>query len=84
MCFSDLLLKVEIRNRKGNWQKVNPEKSYRVATLKFLADGGDGYTMLKGLSWLESKILLNDAVRIHLETHSPVKAGIEKRIRRKP
>lgn len=78
------LLKVEIRNRKGKWQKVNPEKSYRVATLKFLADGGDGYTMLKGLSWLESKILLNDAVRIHLETHSPVKAGIEKRIRRKP
>lgn len=78
------LLKVEIRNRKGKWQKVNPEKSYRVATLKFLADGGDGYTMLKGLSWLESKILLNDAVRIHLETHSPVKAGVEKRIRRKP
>lgn len=78
------LVKAEIRDAKGAWRTVKAQDTYRIATTMFMAEGGDGYTMLKGLSWLESPLLLSDALRINLEMHSPIKARIEKRITRKP
>jgi 2',3'-cyclic-nucleotide 2'-phosphodiesterase (5'-nucleotidase family) len=31
---------------------VDPERTYRLATTEYLADGGDGYEILKGSKWL--------------------------------
>lgn len=78
------LLKAEIRDAQGIWRAVEAQGTYRIATTMFMADGGDGYTMLKGLSWLESPLLLSDALRIDLEMNSPIKAKMEKRITHKP
>ncbi|MDH6363426.1 2',3'-cyclic-nucleotide 2'-phosphodiesterase/3'-nucleotidase/5'-nucleotidase [Enterococcus sp. PF1-24] len=43
------VLAIEIQNREtGEFEALNPEKEYRMATNDFLAAGGDGYDMLGG------------------------------------
>lgn len=39
------IVRVETKNQDGSYTVLDPAKTYRMATVKFLSDGGDGYTM---------------------------------------
>jgi 5'-nucleotidase len=76
------IVKAEIPDEKGAWRPVRPDASYSVVTVDFLSGGGDGYVMLKSLQWQESTMLMNDALRLHLQKNSPLTIKLEGRIRR--
>lgn len=42
------VLDIHVKNKDGVFEKLNPEKVYKVVTLEFLAVGGDGFKMLGG------------------------------------
>lgn len=51
---------------------VDPDGLYRVAVNKFLADGGDGFTVLRDATEPASAGTDLDALTAYLESHSPV------------
>jgi 5'-nucleotidase len=75
------IVKAEIYDEKGGWQHVRRDDSYGIVTVDFLSGGGDGYAMLSSLQWQESTMLMNDALRLHLEKNSPLTVKLEGRIR---
>jgi len=78
------IVKAQIQDKNGKWQPVRKDASYRVVTVDFLARGGDGFTMLSPLKWQESTMLMNDALRLHLQKHSPLTPKLEGRVQRMP
>lgn len=38
--------RIEIRDEDGNWTTLDPEKTYRIVTNEYLAQGGDKFSML--------------------------------------
>ncbi|MDR1777080.1 MAG: bifunctional metallophosphatase/5'-nucleotidase [Desulfovibrio sp.] len=69
-----------VKDGKGQWKPIAPKAHYRVVTLDFLARGGDGFEMFKAVKWREGENLMNDALRVYLEKHSPVAGRLEGRI----
>ncbi len=62
---------------------MNPIKKYKVATLNFLASGGDGFVMLKGtpsISNLVSGRLLWEVVADELAQKAAISPQIENRL----
>lgn len=60
---------IQIRNRKtGKFEKLNPNKSYYVATNDFTANKGDGYDMLGGQR--EEGISLDEVVGHYIKHHN--------------
>jgi len=76
------IVKAEISNEKGEWQPVRHDASYSIVTVDFLSGGGDGYAMFSSLQWQESTMLMNDALRMHLQNNSPLTIKPEDRIKR--
>jgi 5'-nucleotidase len=76
------ITRAEIRNRQGAWRPVRRDASYRIATVDYLAAGGDGFAMLRPMQWRESPMLMNDALRLHLQKNSPLTPKLEGRIQR--
>jgi len=73
--------KIEVKDVSGDFQLLNPQGIYRVATNNFLASGGDGYrTFAEGKNLLETGYLLSDAIAEYISANSPVKPEIENRI----
>lgn len=73
--------KIEVKDASGNFQLLNPQGIYRVATNNFLASGGDGYrTFAEGKNLLETGYLLSDAIAEYISTNSPLQPKIENRI----
>ncbi len=73
--------KVEVKDESGNFQLLNPQTMYRVATNNFLASGGDGYSAFaEGKNLLETGYLLSDAIAEYISTSSPLQVKIENRI----
>ena len=73
--------KVEVKDESGNFQLLNPQTMYRVATNNFLASGGDGYSAFaEGKNLLETGYLLSDAIAEYIITSSPLQVKIENRI----
>jgi 5'-nucleotidase/UDP-sugar diphosphatase len=73
--------KVEIKDGSGNFQLLNPQATYRMATNNFLASGGDGYrAFAEGENLLETGYLLSDAIAEYISASSPVQPKIENRI----
>ena len=59
---------------------IGPDDRVRVATNQFLAEGGDGFTVLReGTDQLGGDIDV-DALMAHFRTHSPVSPGVQNRI----
>lgn len=75
------IVKAEILD-KEKWQPVNKDASYSIVTVDFLANGGDGYTMLSSLQWQESTMLMNEALNLYLQNNSPLTQKLEGRIQR--
>ncbi len=76
------IVKAEIRDKSGSWSRVRADTSYKVATVDFLAGGGDGFAMLRPLKWQKAAMLMSDALRLHLQKNSPLTPKLEGRIRR--
>lgn len=74
---------VEVKTDNG-YEKVDLKKSYHVATVSFLADGGLGYTMFKRAKdegrITELFIADFEVLASYLKKHSPVKPQVEGRI----
>ena len=72
--------KVDIASIMINGVPIDPNASYRVTVNSFLADGGDGFTvLLQGTDRLGGDVDLDALVR-YFETHSPVAPGPQNRI----
>ena len=73
--------KVEIKDGSGNFQLLNPQATYRMATNNFLASGGDGYRVFaEGQNLLETGYLLSDAISEYITASSPLLVKTENRI----
>jgi 2',3'-cyclic-nucleotide 2'-phosphodiesterase (5'-nucleotidase family) len=56
------------------------QKTYKVVTNHFVAAGGDGYTMLKGLPMYDTGFTLDNAIREYIEKAGKVEPKVEGRI----
>ena len=67
------ILKAEVMDEQGKVGPVAPENRYVVVLADYLADGGDGYAMLKeGNVVPSSEELVVDMVEAYLRKHSPL------------
>ncbi|OCG01192.1 bifunctional UDP-sugar hydrolase/5'-nucleotidase [Gilliamella sp. wkB112] len=67
----DNIIDVKVKN-----EPIDLQKSYRIATLDFLAAGGDGYPVTNTLpSYVDTGYRDADAVKQYFETHSPINAA---------
>ena len=78
-------LSFDINNGKAENVKVgsasiDPNKSYRVVTNNFVAAGGDGYKMLKGLPKEDTGFVDADAFREYVAYKKQVSPKVEGRI----
>jgi 5'-nucleotidase len=72
--------KVDINSIMINGVPIDPNASYRVTVNSFLADGGDGFTvLLQGEDRLGGEVDL-DALVTYFENNSPVAPGPQNRI----
>ena len=76
----DRVTSVDVMGTDGKWSSLNPKASYVVASVDYIAKGGDGFVMLKALDWGEGDKLINDVLRLYLENNPLVKAEREGRI----
>jgi len=75
------ITKIEVSDRAGKFQLLNPQAIYRVATNNFLAAGGDGYRIFaEGKNLWETGYLLSDTIAEYIGTSSPLQVQIEARI----
>ena len=51
----DRITKVQIKDKFGDFQDLNDEGIYNVAMPSYLANGGDGYQMIEGKIFRETK-----------------------------
>lgn len=60
---------------------VDPNASYRLITLNYLVDGGDGYSVFQqGTDVLNTGFLDSDVTAEYIQAHSPVNPQVEGRI----
>ncbi len=75
------ITKVEVVSESGNFQLLNPQSIYRVATTNFLTSGGDGYRdFAEGKNLLDTGYLLSDAIAEYISAKSPLQVKTENRI----
>ncbi|MFM7601021.1 MAG: bifunctional metallophosphatase/5'-nucleotidase [Pseudanabaena sp.] len=75
------ITKVEVKDASGNFQLLNINAIYKVATNNFLASGGDGYRIFaEGKNLLETGYLLSDAIAEYITANSPLQVKTENRI----
>ncbi|MWN90666.1 bifunctional UDP-sugar hydrolase/5'-nucleotidase [Gilliamella sp. Pra-s65] len=65
-----------IENVKINNQPIDLQKNYRIATLDFLAAGGDGYPITNtSPTYVDTGYRDADVVKQYVEKHSPINAS---------
>ncbi|MBN1140305.1 MAG: bifunctional metallophosphatase/5'-nucleotidase [Deltaproteobacteria bacterium] len=74
------LLSTSIQGMDGRWRPLNPEATYRVATVSYLAEGGDGFSLFTKLDWRNTTLKVGDGVRNYLSARSSLTVRIEGRI----
>ena len=72
----------KVSNIRLNGALIDPTASYRVTVNSFLADGGDGFTALRGGTNRLGGDVDVDAFEDYLGAHSPVAPGPQNRITR--
>lgn len=81
---SGLLFRVEgkkVADVQINGQPLVKKRQYKVATVDFLVDGGDGYGFLKRMAPVtRTNILIRDAVTEYISSHKKVAAPLLGRI----
>jgi 5'-nucleotidase len=66
----------------GAYEALDPARHYRVTVNDFLANGGDGFTTLRGLGPSESGPLDRDALEQYLQSQAPATPATQPRIAR--
>ncbi len=76
------IVSVEVLNENGDYEPIDPEAVYRVASNDFLRQGGDEYTMFaeNGTNADDSGRELDVVIAEYIANHSPVAPVIEGRI----
>ena len=74
------LLSVRIAAADGSWQLIQDSYTYRMVTLDFLAQGGDGYAMLATKQWRSVGKSTVAVVQAYLQACSPLRPRLEHRI----
>ena len=72
--------KAEVRDGRGQWKPLNPNATYSVVSVDYLARGGDGFSMFSNLEWRERDKLMNDVLRTYLEQESTINISLQNRI----
>ena len=71
----------ELLDAKVNGKPVDPERTYRIATLDYLADGNDKMHALKRAQRLDvSPLFTRDCMMQYIQRHSPISSKLEGRI----
>lgn len=76
--------KVDIASIMINGVPVNPTGTYRITVNSFLADGGDGFYVLREGTDRLGGAVDTDAFEAYFQTHSPVPPGPRDRITQVP
>lgn len=71
---------IAVQDKNGQWQPLNSAAQYRVVTLNYLTDAGDGFSMLGPFNWLNSELLLSSVVEQYIEQNSRLRPRLEGRI----
>ena len=77
------ILSAQAADNHGVLRPINPEGQYRIATLDYMAGGGDGFTMFADLDWQNPGFILSDIVRDYLDSQQgrpPLAPRLEGRI----
>ena len=75
------ITKVEALGMDNQWHALDLSEHYMVVTQEYMARGGDSYTMLEPLQWHKGNRLASEVLGLFIETHSPVEARLEGRIK---
>lgn len=72
---------VEVRDADGEWTPIDPDAVYTIVTNDFMADGGDGFSMLRdGTNRYDTAIDLADALAEYLTVNAPFAPELDGRI----
>ncbi len=63
-------------------QPLDSERKYSVVMNEYLAEGGDGFTVLQSVKRTPTALLDIDALERYVKKHSPIRPNAEKRIER--
>lgn len=76
------IVKAEIKQADGTYKPLDPNATYKVATLDFTRQGGDGYAVFQdnAIDPYDFGPTLSDVVAAYIGAHSPVAPAIEGRI----
>ena len=74
------LRSVSVRGTQG-WEAIDPERTYRLATNDYLAEGGDGYGILTAVKWTYTGQSQMETLEAYLSGHIPLSVRLEGRIR---
>jgi len=76
------IVSVQIKQPDGTYQALDPNATYKVATLDFTRQGGDGYSVFgeKAIDPYDFGPTLADVVAAYIGAHSPVASAVEGRI----
>ncbi|MBI4672132.1 MAG: 5'-nucleotidase C-terminal domain-containing protein [Chloroflexi bacterium] len=77
------IVSVEIKQADGSYKPLDPNVTYKIATLDFTRQGGDGYSVFaeKAIDPYDFGPTLSDVVANYIGAHSPVAPAIEGRIK---
>ena len=76
------IVSVEIKQADGTYKPLDPNAVYKMATIDFTREGGDGYTVYKdnAIDPYDFGPTLSDEVAAYITAHSPVATEMEGRI----
>ncbi len=76
------IMKVEVQDEQGNYQALNPQTIYTVATNDFISEGGDGFNVIlnNGINVYNYGRPLDEVLTDYIQAHQPIDNNIEGRI----
>lgn len=74
------LLSASIRQPDGSFSPIDPAGVYRIVTIDYMTQGGDGYAMLSKIKWEYTGSDQSQVIRDYMATQSPISVAAEKRI----
>jgi len=77
---SFIIDKNQAKNVKIHGKSLQLDKMYRVAMNDFMANGGDGYELLKNKTRIDTGFVLSTALKNYILTRKTISPKVEKRI----
>jgi len=74
------VVEISVLNQQGKYEALDKKKFYPVILPSYIANGGDGYDILKNVTFVDSGILYYESAQVYINSTSPIKTGISGRI----